>query len=130
MSGLKHKKKRLSSSKIIVLGFAGLIVLGALILMLPVSSKAGVVTPFNEALFTSTSAVCVTGLVVRDTGSYWSVFGQAVILTLIQIGGWGVVTVAVSFTMLSGKKVSLMQRSTMQDAISAPQVGGIVRLTR
>lgn len=130
MSGLKHKKKRLSSSKIIVLGFAGLIVLGALILMLPVSSKAGVVTPFNEALFTSTSAVCVTGLVVRDTGSYWSAFGQAVILTLIQIGGWGVVTVAVSFTMLSGKKVSLMQRSTMQDAISAPQVGGIVRLTR
>lgn len=130
MSGLKHKKKRLSSSKIIVLGFAGLIVLGALILMLPVSSRAGVVTPFNEALFTSTSAVCVTGLVVRDTGSYWSAFGQAVILTLIQIGGWGVVTVAVSFTMLSGKKVSLMQRSTMQDAISAPQVGGIVRLTR
>lgn len=130
MSGLKHKKKRLSSSKIIVLGFAGLIVLGALILMLPVSSRAGVVTPFNEALFTSTSAVCVTGLVVRDTGSYWSAFGQAVILTLIQIGGWGVITVAVSFTMLSGKKVSLMQRSTMQDAISAPQVGGIVRLTR
>lgn len=130
MSGLKHKKKRLSSSKIIVLGFAGLIVLGALILMLPVSSRAGVVTPFNEALFTSTSAVCVTGLVVQDTGSYWSAFGQAVILMLIQIGGWGVVTVAVSFTMLSGKKVSLMQRSTMQDAISAPQVGGIVRLTR
>ena len=80
--------------------------------------------------FTSTSAVCVTGLVVQDTGSYWSVFGQAVILALIQIGGLGVVTVAVSVFMLSGRKISLMQRSTMQDAISAPKVGGIVRLTK
>ncbi|HBA93342.1 MAG TPA: Trk family potassium uptake protein, partial [Ruminococcaceae bacterium] len=119
-----------SSFKIIVLGFAGLIVLGALILMLPVSSKNGAVTPFNEALFTSVSSVCVTGLVLLDTGSYWSSFGQAVILLLIQIGGLGVVTVAVSFAMLSGRKISLMQRSTMQDSISAPKVGGIVRLTK
>ena len=72
----------------------------------------------------------MTGLVVQDTGSYWSVFGQAVILTLIQIGGLGVVTVAASFALLSGRRISLMQRSTMQDAISAPKVGGIVRLTR
>ena len=67
---------------------------------------------------------------MQDTGSYWSVFGQAVILTLIQIGGLGVVTVAASFALLSGRRISLMQRSTMQDAISAPKVGGIVRLTR
>ena len=124
------RKRRLSSFQIIILGFAGVILLGALLLMLPLSTTAGGVTPFHEALFTSTSAVCVTGLVVQDTGSYWSVFGQAVILTLIQIGGLGVVTVAASFALLSGRRISLMQRSTMQDAISAPKVGGIVRLTR
>ena len=88
------RKRRLSSFQIIILGFAGVILLGALLLMLPLSTTAGCVTPFHEALFTATSAVCVTGLVVQDTGSYWSGFGQAVILTLIQIGGLGVVTVA------------------------------------
>ena len=124
------RKRRLSSFQIIILGFAGVILLGALLLMLPISATARCVTPFNEALFTATSAVCVTGLVVQDTGSYWSAFGQAVILTLIQIGGLGVVTVAASFALLSGRRISLMQRSTMQDAISAPKVGGIVRLTR
>ena len=98
--------------------------------MLPVSTTEGCITPFNETLFTATSAVCVTGLVVQDTGSYWSGFGQAVILALIQIGGLGVVTVAASFALLSGRKISLMQRSTMQDAISAPKVGGVVRLTQ
>ena len=125
-----RRKRRLSSFQIIILGFAGVILLGTLLLMLPISTTARNVTPFNEALFTATSAVCVTGLVVPDTGSYWSVFGQVVILGLIQIGGLGVVTVAASFALLSGRKISLMQRSTMQDAISAPKVGGIVRLTR
>lgn len=123
-------KKRLSSFQIILLGFAGVILLGALLLMLPISSAERVITPFNEALFTSTSAVCVTGLVVKDTGSYWSAFGQTVIITLIQIGGLGVVTIAASFSMLAGRRISLMQRSTMQDAISAPKVGGIVKLTK
>ena len=125
-----RRKRRLSSFQIIILGFAGVILLGALLLMLPISTNGRNVTPFNETLFTATSAVCVTGLVVQDTGSYWSTFGQAVILVLIQIGGLGVVTVAASFALLSGRKISLMQRSTMQDAISAPKVGGIVRLTR
>ena len=69
---------------------------------------------YKRQLFTSTSAVCVTGLVVQDSVSYWSAFGQAVILLLIQIGGLGVVTVAATFAMLSGRKISLMQRSTMQ----------------
>ena len=127
---LIHRKRRLSSFQIIILGFAGVILLGALLLMLPISATGRNVTPFNEALFTATSAVCVTGLVVQDTGSYWSGFGQSVILVLIQVGGLGVVTVAASFALLSGRKISLMQRSTMQDAISAPNVGGIVRLTR
>ena len=98
------RKHRLSSFQIIILGFAGIILLGALILMLPISTTAGCVTPFNESLFTATSAVCVTGLVVQDTGSYWSAFGQMVILMLIQIGGLGVVTVATSFALMSGQK--------------------------
>ncbi len=124
-----HVRKHLSSFQIIILGFAGVILAGALLLMLPFASADGIVTPFHDALFTATSAVCVTGLIVRDTASYWSLFGQSVILILIQIGGMGVVTVAVSFVMLSGKKISLMQRSTMQEAIAAPKTGGIVRLT-
>lgn len=123
-------KKRLSTFQVILLGFAGVILLGALLLMMPISSAERVVTPFNEALFTSTSAVCVTGLIVKDTGSYWSAFGQVVIITLIQIGGLGVVTIAASLSMLAGRRISLMQRSTMQDAISAPKVGGIVKLTK
>lgn len=98
--------------------------------MLPISSVQGIVTSFDKTLFTSVSAVCVTGLVVLDTGSYWSIFGQAIIIMLIQIGGLGVITFAASLAMLSGRKISLMQRSTMQNAISAPEVGGIVRLTR
>ena len=130
MSVIKYKKRRLTSFQTIVLGYAGVILIGALILMLPVSSKAGTLTPFNEALFTSTSAVCVTGLVVQDTATYWSAFGQSIILLLIQIGGLGVIMVAAAFALLSGRKISLMQRSTMQEAIAAPKVGGIVRLTR
>ena len=122
-------RKHLSSFRVITIGFGGLIILGALLLMLPVSSASGCVTPFSDALFTSTSAVCVTGLVVLDTGSYWSSFGQLVIITLIQIGGLGVITVAIAFSLLSGKKVSLMQRSFMQESVSAPVVGGVVRLT-
>ena len=128
MWALFHKRK-ITSSQIILYGFALVILIGALILMLPASSKAGTATSFLDCLFTSTSAVCVTGLVVHDTATHWSVFGQTVILLLIQIGGMGVITVAAAITMASGKKISLMQRSTMQDAISAHQVGGIVRFT-
>ena len=124
------RRFQLSSFQIIILGFAGVILLGALLLMLPISTIEGCITPFNEALFTSTSAVCVTGLVIHDTGSYWSAFGQTIILTLIQIGGLGVVTVAALFALLSRRRISLMQRTTLQDAISAPNVGGIVRLTK
>ena len=98
--------------------------------MLPIATNDGQVTPFSDTLFTATSAVCVTGLIVHDTAAYWSVFGQAVILMLIQIGGMGVVMVGISFAMISGRKIGLMQRSTMAEAIAAPQVGGIIRLTR
>ena len=128
MWALFHQRK-ITSSQIIIYGFALVILIGALVLMLPVSSRAGTATSFLDCLFTSTSAVCVTGLVVYDTTIHWSVFGQAVKLLLIQIGGMGVVTVAAAITMASGKKISLMQRSTMQDAVSAHHVGGIVRFT-
>ena len=122
-------KKKLTSFQFIILGFAGMIVLGTLLLMAPISSRSGQVTPLMDALFTATSAVCVTGLILHDTATYWSAFGQAVILVLIQIGGMGVITVTAFFAMVSGRKISLLQRSTMQEAISAPKVGGIVRLT-
>ena len=127
--GVVLLKRKLTSFQIIILGFSGVILFGTFLLMLPFSSRSGLATPFSEALFTSTSAVCVTGLIIHDTATYWSAFGQFVILLLIQIGGMGVITVAASFAMISGRKISLMQRSTMQEAISAPKVGGIVRLT-
>lgn len=130
MANQLPKKKRLTSFRIIILGFIGLILLGSVLLMLPVSARSHTVTPFSQALFTSVSAACVTGLVVQDTATHWSVFGQAVILVLIQIGGLGVVTMMASIAMLSGKRLSLSQRSTMQNAISAPMLGGIVRLTK
>ena len=126
---MKRPNRHFTSSQIIILGFAAAILLGSLLLMLPVSTRDGQGASFWDALFTSTSAVCVTGLVVRDTATYWSLFGQAVILTLIQIGGMGVVTLAVAITIISGRRIGLKQRSTMQEAISAPKVGGIVRLT-
>ena len=122
-------KRKLSSFQIILLGFAGVILLGAFLLTLPISSAAHEWTSFTDALFTSTSAVCVTGLVVFDTATHWTIFGQVVILLLIQIGGMGVVTVAVSLAVISGKKIGLFSRETMKNAISAPHVSGIVRLT-
>lgn len=127
--GVGSRKKKLTSFQIIILGFSGVILLGTLLLMLPCSTKENIVMPFFDALFTATSAVCVTGLVLYDTASYFSAFGQFTLMLLIQIGGMGVITVAASFTVLSGRKISLMQRSTIQEAISAPKVGGIVRLT-
>ena len=125
----RYRQHRFSSFQVIIAGFAAVDLVGALLLMLPIAAQQRCVTPFHEALFTSTSALCVTGLVVQDTGSYWSVFGQSVILLLIQIGGLGVITVGAAFALLSGRKISLKQRSTMQEATAAPQMGGIVRLT-
>lgn len=121
--------RHLSSAQIIILGFAAVILFGSMLLMLPIATRDGQGAVFADALFTAASAVCVTGLIVQDTASYWTFFGQAVILALIQIGGMGVVTVAVAIFTASGKKISLKQRSTMQEAISAHKVGGIVKLT-
>ncbi len=123
------KRRRLSSSQIILLGFLGVIASGTILLMLPWARAGAGSAPFLDALFTATSATCVTGLITNDTATYWSVFGQTVILCLIQVGGLGVITVAIFITRLSGRKIGLMQRSTMQEAIAAPQMGGIVRMT-
>lgn len=126
---VKRKKLRFSSPQMIILGFILVNLTGCLLLMLPSSTADRVGTPFSDALFTSTSAICVTGLVIHDTASYWSMQGQFIIMMLIQIGGMGVITAASAIAILSGRKIGLMQRSTMQESISATQVGGIVRLT-
>lgn len=131
MKKIKSKEHyHITSFQIIIFGFLSVILLGSLLLMLPVAANSGESTPFFDALFTSTSAVCVTGLIIHDTATYWSAFGQGVILLLIQIGGMGIVTIAVSIAAVSGRKIGLMQRSTMQEAIAAPNVGGIVRRTK
>lgn len=131
MKMLKKKAghRHMTSFQIIILGFMGVILAGSLLLMMPWASRSGKWSSFSDTLFTATSAVCVTGLVVQDTATYWSEFGQIIILLLIQTGGLGVVTVAVSIATIAGRKIGLMQRSTMQEAIAAPKMSGIVRMT-
>lgn len=129
---MKREKthRHITSFQIIIVGFLAIILLGSLLLMLPFATKSRESATFADALFTATSATCVTGLVVQDTATYWSLFGQVVILILIQIGGIGIVTVAVSVATFAGRKIGLMQRSTLQESISAHHVGGIVRMTK
>ena len=123
------KNRQLSPAQIIPLSFLAMILLGTLLLMLPFATRDGRGAGLETALFTATSASCVTGLVLQDTARYWTLFGQIVILCLIQIGGMGVVTMAVIISMFSGRKIGLKERWVMQESISAPQVGGIVRMT-
>ena len=124
------KKKSLSQAQIMALGFLGIILIGAFILMLPISSKNNEVTDFLSALFTSTSATCVTGLVVFDTFTHWSVFGQIVILCLIQIGGLGFFTIGVRLTMFLRRKISLSQRGMLQESINTLKLSGILKLVK
>ena len=126
---IKNHKFTLTSSRVIIFGFAGLIIAATIMLCLPISSASGGVTPLIDAAFTATSATCVTGLITNDTATYWSPFGQVLILILIQIGGMGVVTVAIGLSRISGKKIGLLGRSFMQDSISAPRLGGIMKFT-
>ena len=127
-SGKGHYK--LSGAQTILLGFVILILAGALFLMLPISSRSGEWTSVTDALFTATSASCVTGLVLYDTWSHWSLFGQFIILALIQVGGMGVVTMTTVLSKLVGKKLGLQARATMQEAVSAPNLGEIMKYTR
>ena len=125
----KKVLNQFSSARIILFGFIIMIFLGASILSLPVSSRSGEFTPFIDALFTATSASCVTGLIVYDTATHWSLFGKIIIIAMIQCGGLGVVTMIAVFTQVAGKKIGLRDRATLQNALSAPQIGGIVKLT-
>ena len=130
MREIKRKVlNQFSSARIILFGFIIMIFLGASILSLPVSSRSGDFTPFIDALFTATSASCVTGLIVYDTATHWSLFGKIIIIAMIQCGGLGVVTMITVFTQVAGKKIGLRDRATLQSALSAPQIGGIVKLT-
>jgi trk system potassium uptake protein len=115
---------------IFVYGFAAMIAVGTGFLMLPVSSNAGQFTPFITSLFTSTSAVCVTGLVVVDTMDHWSLFGQIVIMLLIQLGGLGFMTTTTVFMIAAGRKIGLRGRILVGESVGLTQIGGIVRLTR
>ena len=123
-------KKPLNSFQIIVLGFAGVILAGALLLMLPIASKSGQATPFLNALFTSTTSVCVTGLIVVDTGTYWSTFGQVVIILLIQLGGLGFMTVSTIFFLALRRRIGLKQRMVLAQGLGISSVSGVVRYVR
>lgn len=118
-----------STTRLIASGFALIILMGALLLTLPVSNRSGQGN-FLNSLFTATSATCVTGLVVADTWTQWSLMGQIVIITLIQIGGLGFITIGVFLSILLRRKIGLKERGLMQESTSALQIGGIVRLTK
>ena len=130
MSNSNKRHFRLSGAQTILLGFIILILAGAFLLMLPFSSRSGEWTSVTDALFTATSASCVTGLVLYDTWSHWTWFGQLVIISLIQIGGMGVVTMTTVLSKIVGKRLGLQARTTMQEAVSAPNLGEIMKYTR
>jgi len=121
---------QLTPARILVMGFAGVIFLGAFLLTLPVATVDGQGLKFIDALFTATSAVCVTGLVVVDTGTTFTTFGKVVIISLIQIGGLGFMTMATLFFILIGKRIGLRERMVMQEALNQVSIEGIVRLTK
>lgn len=123
-------KWKLTPYQILVLGFAGLIFCGALLLMLPGASAKGESLNFVDALFTATSAVCVTGLIVVDTGTYFSYFGQMVVIGLIQAGGLGIMTMATLMALIMRRKIQLRERLIMQEALNQLTLSGVVRLTQ
>ena len=112
------------------LGLFAIILIGAVLLSLPISSRSGEFTPFINALFTSTSATCVTGLVVYDTYSHFSVFGQSVILILIQVGGLGFMIIATMFLLVLHKRIGIRERGLLKESLSSIQIGGVVRLAK
>ncbi|WMJ82684.1 TrkH family potassium uptake protein [Oscillospiraceae bacterium LTW-04] len=122
--------KQWSATRIIAVGFAFIILAGGVFLSLPIASRNGEAIPFLNALFTSVSATCVTGLVLYDTWTQFSVFGQAIILLLIQIGGLGFMAIAILFSLVVGRRIGLRERSLLAEAISATQVGGVIRLVK
>jgi len=126
---LKQKNGDLSPL-VLVLGFAVLIIFGTLLLILPISSKTGNITPPADALFSAASAVCVTGLIVQDTGTYWSYFGQAVILILIQLGGLGFMTSATLLILALGRHIGLREKLLIGESLGIPRLGGLINLIK
>ncbi|MCR8979608.1 TrkH family potassium uptake protein [Brevibacillus laterosporus] len=124
------KKFHLSPPKVLVLGFAIIIAIGTILLTLPIATNDGQGLSWINAFFTSTSATCVTGLVVTDTGTTFTMFGQLVILALIQVGGLGFMTLATFFALLMGKKISLKQRLLLQESLNQISIEGVVRLAK
>lgn len=121
------KKPRLSTTQLITLGFLAAVLAGSVLLMLPISSASGEMTPYLDALFTSATSVCVTGLTVVDTFSHWSLFGKIVILLLIQLGGLGVISFTTGIMVLIGRKITLKDRLLLESAFNLDNLSGLVR---
>ena len=119
-----------SPSQILVIGFGTIILLGTILLNMPIASIKGHSIGFVNALFTATSAVCVTGLVVVDTANHWTYFGQMVIISLIQIGGLGFMTISTLLALIVGRRITLKERIVMQEALNLDELEGLVRLTK
>ncbi len=126
----KKHKYEFTASQIIVIGFAMVIIIGSILLNLPISSTKNESVGLLNSLFTATSAVCVTGLVIVDTGTYWTTFGKIIIMLLIQIGGLGFMSVATFGAMLLGKKISLRERLVIKESLNQSTLSGVVKLTR
>ena len=122
--------KNLSPGRIIVLGFFSVIVIGTILLKLPISIRDGITVSWVDALFTSTSAVCVTGLIAIDTADTFTVFGRAVVALLIQVGGLGVTSVGVGFILLMGKKVGIKERVLIKESMNLDSMKGLVKLVK
>lgn len=127
---MKFGKIKLNALQTLAIGFAFIIFIGSILLVLPISNKSGVGIPYLNALFTAASATCVTGLVVYDTFTQFSLFGQIVIIILIQIGGLGFMTIAVMFALVLGRKIGIKDRMNIKEAMSTMQIGGLVRLIK
>jgi trk system potassium uptake protein TrkH len=122
--------RHITPPQVLAIGFASIIFLGAFLLTLPVSTEERISTPFLDALFTATSATCVTGLVVVDTATHWSTFAEIIIITLIQVGGLGFMTMSTLIAIAFGRRISLKERLVMQEALNQTTMEGIVRLIR
>ncbi|MFR3648689.1 MAG: TrkH family potassium uptake protein [Enterocloster aldenensis] len=126
----KHLKKHISQTQFIAYGFFLIIMTGTLLLMLPVSSRDGQVEPFLNCLFTATSATCVTGLVVADTWTQWSLFGQVLLLIMIQLGGLGFISIGIFLSIVLRRKIGLKERGLMEESVNTLQIGGMVKLAK
>jgi len=127
--GIK-KKNKYTPVQILALGFAIVILIGAILLSLPISSQSGIITPFIDCIFTSTSAVCVTGLVTLDTGTYWTYFGKTVIMLLIETGGLGFMSLATLVFFFLGRRITLKERLVMQEAMNVNSLQGLVKMVK